>query len=615
METQPDEEEMNEPIEERIQVAVRIRPTLHNEIASSKTLKLDENDPRAIQIGKNRTHFKAFYDQIFFQNTTQLQIFDFIKPGLEQAKEGINVTIMAYGQTGSGKTYTMFGSDWTLDEQSKNYIEKKMGIHYDKDNFIQSDFILEPFAESNGIIPRTLLYLTQDKPSDIKIMCSYIQIYNEKIYDLLSDEIVNGENLEVNSQHQQSQARTKEALRIREVKIKNKKQVFIENVTEIELTNFYECFTWLQEGEKQRKIRQTNKNEMSSRSHTIFIIKYINTSTKPPLISKINLCDLAGSEKHNKNAKYNSIHFSEMVNINQSLITLGIVINELASKKKKKHIPYRNSKLTYLLNDSLGGTTKTFLIATISPSDSNFEETLSTLKFADRAHSVMAKISPSDINISDNYTNEDNAMIKKLTNELNEVKQLLNLRVKRGTIEPLQKEIMKLKEENANLKRYIDNDALQQLIEENKNLKAEIQKLTSTKVINDIHSGYNYTDLNVNNPSFSLSHSGNNEHKDIIAMLEGKGQNSSLFQRTGNEVIKGGKSKSKGKKKKMKRKDVYNGDIDKEKQEIENIEKDTRQAYEKLKQLNEYDRINKEQTQKLLEELERATIDKQQYLV
>ena len=316
---------------------------------------------------------------------------------------------------------------------------------------------------------------------------------------------------------------------------------------------------------------------------------------------------LAGSEKHNKNEKYNSIHFSEMVNINQSLITLGIVINELASKKKKKHIPYRNSKLTYLLNDSLGGNTKTFLIATISPSDSNFDETLSTLKFADRAHSVMAKISPSDVNISDNYTNEDNAMIKKLTNELNEMKQLLNLRVKRGTIEPLQKEIMKLKEENENLKRYIDNDALQQLIEENKTLKEEIQKLTSTKVINDIHSGYNYTDLNANNPSFSLSNSGNNEHKDIIAMLEGKAQNSSLLQRTGNEVIKGGRSKSKGKKKKMKRKEVNNGDIGKE---IENIERDTRIAAEKFKQVNEYDRLNKEQTQKLLEEINRATTDK-----
>jgi hypothetical protein len=611
METQPDEEEekvMNEPIEESIQVAIRIRPTLQNEISSSKTLKFDENDPRTIQIGKNRTHFKAYYDQIFFQATTQPQIFDFIKPGLDQAKEGINVTIMAYGQTGSGKTYTMFGSDWTLNEQSENYIEKKMNIHYDKDNFIQSDFILEPFADSNGIIPRTLLYLTQDKPSNIKIMCSYIQIYNEKIYDLLSDEIVNGESVEI----QKSKPTTQEALKIREVIIKKKKQIFIENVTEIELTNFYECFTWLQEGEKQRKIRQTNKNEMSSRSHTIFIIKYINTSTKPPLVSKINLCDLAGSEKHNKNEKYNSIHFSEMVNINQSLITLGIVINELASKKKKKHIPYRNSKLTYLLHDSLGGNTKTFLIATISPSDGNFEETLSTLKFADRAHSVMAKISPSDINISDNYTNEDNAMIKKLTNELNEMKQLLNLRVKRGTIEPLQKEIMKLKEENANLKRYVDNDALQQLIEENKNLKAEIQKLTATKVINDMpNTGYNYTDLNVNNPSFCLSHSGNNEHKDILAMLDGKGQNSSILQRTGNEVIQGGRSKSKGKKKKMKmkRKEVNNsGDYG---QEIENIERDTRIAAEKFKQVHEYDKLKKEQTQKLLEEIDRATVDKQ----
>jgi hypothetical protein len=125
------------------------------------------------------------------------------------------------------------------------------------------------------------------------------------------------------------------------------------------------------------------------------------------------------------------------------------------------------------------------------------------------------------------------------------------------------------------------------------------------------NTGYNYTDLNVNNPSFSLSHSGNNEHKDILAMLDGKGQNSSILQRTGNEVIQGGRSKSKGKKKKMKmkRKEVNNsGDYG---QEIENIERDTRIAAEKFKQVHEYDKLKKEQTQKLLEEIDRATVDKQ----
>ena len=196
------------------------------------------------------------------------------------------------------------------------------------------------------------------------------------------------------------------------IKYDKRNGVIIEGVNEIRTPTFYDIFELLRQGEINRKIRQTRRNEMSSRSHTIFIINIQNL--KSNVISKIKLCDLAGSERYDSRESYKKIHFNEMVNINKSLLILGNVIHSLGqnnsntnstnnknNKNKKVFAPYKDSKLTQILEDSLGGNSATYLIANISPCDENFEETISTLKFADRAHSIMTKVSLNQLNDKD----------------------------------------------------------------------------------------------------------------------------------------------------------------------------------------------------------------------
>lgn len=465
---------------ESIEVSIRIRPFLKLENPNNTTITIDEEDDRKIRIGKSLNFFEAYYDKVFFQSANQEEIFEFCLPGIARAKKGINCTIMAYGQTGSGKTYTMFGSDWTLDERSKDYIDKKINLGFDKYNFIKNDFLIDPYNETNGIIPRVIMSIfdTQEHNSIQKIFCSYIQIYNEKIYDLLGEEenVQERFNTFLNGVATVNPIKQK-ALAIREDKING---IYLDGVNEIEIDNFYDCFSILKEGEKNRKKRQTNKNEMSSRSHTIFTINLTINKNGILTKSKINLCDLAGSEKYNRNQDYQSIHFKEMVNINLSLVSLGKVIHELVNNKGNGHIPYKDSKLTQLLQDSLGGNTKTYIIATISPSDDNYEESLSTLKFADRAHSVMSKVEVNDIAIEGNYSQSENLTIKKLAQEVTELKQLLALRTKRGIVDNIQGQLIKLKEENDQLKQlFMSNEPLQRLIKENMQLKQEIKRLTA----------------------------------------------------------------------------------------------------------------------------------------
>jgi hypothetical protein len=217
---------------------------------------------------------------------------------------------------------------------------------------------------------------------------------------------------------------------------------------------------------------------VSSRSHTILTL-YMETEEMDKngnlRKSKLNFCDLAGSEKLEKssNSLINSEHFAEMVKINLSLTTLGKVIHQL-SIGKNNHIQYRDSKLTRLLQDSLGGNSKTFIISTISPCSENFEESLSTLKFSDRAKSIMQKAEPNYI-----QGNDEN-LIKKLNDEINNLKAILNLRRKRGVFGEFEDQFIKLKEENEKMKKIQHGSNIEQLIKENKILKLELQKFKNT---------------------------------------------------------------------------------------------------------------------------------------
>jgi hypothetical protein len=187
--------------------------------------------------------------------------------------------------------------------------------------------------------------------------------------------------------------------------------------------------------------------------------------------SRINICDLAGSEKYDQRFKYNSLHLQEMININKSLSTLGNVINALVNKKN--YIPYKDSKLTQLLQNSLGGNTRTILIATVSPLLSSYDETISTLKFADRAHSLFTKLEINTnvagikgLTISNvNLDNKNSGIIiDKLTKEVNELKQLLNIRQRNGIVndignddkrKEIENEIIQLRKENMELRKAL----------------------------------------------------------------------------------------------------------------------------------------------------------------
>ena len=171
--------------------------------------------------------------------------------------------------------------------------------------------------------------------------------------------------------------------------------IYVEGMSEYVVQSVRDCISLVKRGDRNRAVRSTRMNTNSSRSHTIFqILLETDKANKKGLMkkAKLNLCDLAGSEKYDKAGMMNSAHISELKTINLSLTTLGKVISALAKGGKNTHLPYRDSKLTRLLQDSLGGNTRTCFIATVAPVKSCIDETISTLKFADRAKSIMVQV-------------------------------------------------------------------------------------------------------------------------------------------------------------------------------------------------------------------------------
>ena len=483
---------------ERLRVAIRLRPFLSNENESNTGINMNPDDDKTIMISKSLKTFKGTFDKILSTDSTQKDVFNFIKPCLLNIQKGINCTILAYGQTGSGKTYTMFGGDWSFNDSMKN-VNKKKNLTKDEYNFIlNKELVIDPFSETNGIIPNLIMQLfniynnnnqnseeNNNQNANLFITCSYIQVYNEKIYDLLEqNDDIEQKKFDIST----NKNRNERLINQNPLKIKydKSKGIIIEGVNEIETPTFFDIFDILSQGEINRKIRQTNRNDMSSRSHTIFIINIEDNNSQ--IKSKIKLCDLAGSERYDSSEIYKREHINEMCNINKSLFVLGNVIHYLASKKKnKKFIPYKDSKLTQILEDSLSGNSSIYLIATISPNDENFDETINTLKFADRAHEVMTAVTPNQIINNDILGDGSKKEMFKLYKELSELKQLLLLREKRGNLNPLQSQFLKLKKENNLLKKYLGSgsnlNAFEKLIQENNNLKKEIKVLTSENLL------------------------------------------------------------------------------------------------------------------------------------
>jgi len=308
-----------------------------------------------------------------------------------QVMQGYNCTVFAYGQTGTGKTFTMEGGDG----------------RDDPDMTWEND----PTA---GIIPRALAQLFDElrmqQEAEFSVRVSFLELYNEDIFDLLSatDDLTK--------------------LRLYEDSAR-KGSVIIQGLEEMQVQNKKEVYTILERGSKKRQTAATLMNAHSSRSHTIFTVtvhmKESNGVDGEEVlrIGKLNLVDLAGSENVGRSGAVDK-RAREAGNINQSLLTLGRVITCLV--ERTPHIPYRESKLTRLLQDSLGGRTKTSIIATVSPAGINLEETLSTLDYAHRAKNITNKPEV-------NQRMSKKAVLKEYTEEIERLrKDLMASREKNG---------------------------------------------------------------------------------------------------------------------------------------------------------------------------------------
>ncbi|KAI5917298.1 P-loop containing nucleoside triphosphate hydrolase protein [Camillea tinctor] len=343
--------------ETNITVVVRCRARNEREVKenSAVVVRADATKGKLVELsmGPNALGDKTYnFDRVFSPAADQSMVYeDVVRPIIEDMLAGLNCTIFAYGQTGTGKTYTMSGD-----------MNTNSGL----------------LPEGAGIIPRVLYSLfnkLDGDGSENTVKCSFIELYNEELRDLIARE----ENTKLKIYDDTSR--------------KGHATTIVQGMEESHITSAVQGIKLLQSGSQKRQVASTKCNDLSSRSHTVFTITtYIKKTGEDGedciSIGKLNLVDLAGSENIQRSGAENK-RAAEAGLINKSLLTLGRVINALVDHSP--HIPYRESKLTRLLQDSLGGRTKTCIIATISPSRVNLEETISTLDYAFRAKNIRNK--------------------------------------------------------------------------------------------------------------------------------------------------------------------------------------------------------------------------------
>jgi len=302
------------------------------------------------------------FDAVHGTRSTQDEVYESVHGIVDSVVDGYNGTIVAYGQTGSGKTFTVFGGENGNDEASCGLIQRAL-----RDIFHKITLSKAKEATSTYEIDDPVSSASNSKTT---FRGSFFEIFNERVYDLLSPH----DSLET-------------SLSVRE----DVSGVYVEGLKEIQVHNNVEAEALLAKGLANRHVASTNMNRVSSRSHAVFVLSVksehvTSDGLRKVRNSKFTLVDLAGSERQKSTAAYGN-RLKEASMINKSLLCLGHVINALVDKEagKARHVPFRNSKLTFLLRDTWGGNSKTCLVATVSPSGSAISETISTLKFAQRA--------------------------------------------------------------------------------------------------------------------------------------------------------------------------------------------------------------------------------------
>ncbi|KAK3851338.1 hypothetical protein Pcinc_042000 [Petrolisthes cinctipes] len=379
----------------KVSVGVRIRPFSSREEAlpnSKSAIGVVGNNIRVT--GDNGTVHTFAYDHCFWscdethpRYASQEDVYTHLAhPLLEKAYEGYNTCLFAYGQTSSGKSYTMLGEEGVSQPNSGMSVTAGVIPRFCRELFDRAHQLHLQNPPKNQL-----------PQNHVEVEVSYIEIYNERIYDLLGS----GSGISGGGGGGGGGGERREALRVREHPDTGP---YVEGVA-CHLVSSYESLqSWLMLGNKERSIAATGLNDKSSRSHAVFTIKLTQVQVEDvegeqlesSKVSVINLVDLAGSERL---ATSQGDRLKEGVCINKSLFTLGKVITALAESEedRRSFIPYRESVLTYLLKESLGGNSRTAMIATVSPSSVHVEETLSTLRYAQQARKI----------VNHNYVNED----------------------------------------------------------------------------------------------------------------------------------------------------------------------------------------------------------------
>ena len=344
-----------------VRVAVRARPLVAKERLERARECLAYPSPTTVILGKNRAfHF----DEVFTPTSEQTAVYDnLVAPLVDACFDGYNATVLAYGQTGSGKTYTMGSA------------------------------ALSALADDEvGVIPRVIQDIfagieRRKGKSECTVRCAFLEVHNEEVRDLLHPDV------------------TTKKISVRE---RADGAIVVSGIRECETKSANEMVRLLENGAVSRTTGGTKMNEQSSRSHAIFTVileqRHLTREAQRKhrgafSSAKFHLVDLAGSER-NKRTGASGHRFKESININSGLLALGNVINAIADDQERRtqglgprhlHVPYRDSKLTRLLQDSLGGNARTCMIACISPADANLEESLNTLKYAARARNIRNK--------------------------------------------------------------------------------------------------------------------------------------------------------------------------------------------------------------------------------
>ena len=427
--------------DENINVVIRIRGKKIEENGSCSLLNILDN--KSIQV-ENKTYY---YDYVANMNSTQEEMFQHCAKRIcDNSLKGYNGTIFAYGQTGSGKTFTLLGPNITKYSENKNNNNFSLDSNIEMNDLSQDNDLISISGNNSayqlnrkseagnqnlynydindqgiGLLPRIIYYLFNNSQKtenvDFKFKISYLEIYQEFISDLLNPD-------------------STRFIQLRDIG----SSIILDGLRKLIITSPEEALRYIIQGNKLRHTASTLMNNESSRSHAVIsiyiektIIQKINNNNNRAKIQKsvFHIIDLAGSERQNKTGVIGE-RVREAGAINKSLLNLSIVIRDIINNKKQ--IPYRDSKLTHLLRDSLGGNAKTSIIAAVSPFDSNINETKSTLNFAQNAK----KVKNHAIVNEEISGNENTRILRKYNSVLEE-----NIRLK--------KELLKYQHDNNNL--------------------------------------------------------------------------------------------------------------------------------------------------------------------